>query len=115
DLRYEAQGFKVSIIQQIPVRSSIVTEVELSLQVGGISETVAITGESAVLQTQSASSEMVVVSGGANLPLNRKKAMNLVALKPGAVQITTKSETSTPRLREHFQETLVWQPQLETD
>jgi hypothetical protein len=114
DLRFEAQGFKASIIQQIPVRSSIVTEVELSLQVGGISETVAITGESTTLQTQSASSEMVVVSAVASLPLNRRNAMNLMALKPG-IQVTAQSDTSTPRLREHFQETLVWQPQLETD
>ena len=41
-------------------------------------------------------------------------AQHLIALKPGA-QAASKQELSTPRLRQHFQETLVWQPQLETD
>ncbi|MEP7338041.1 MAG: MG2 domain-containing protein [Acidobacteriota bacterium] len=110
-LRCEAQGFKAVIIEDIAVRSATMTEVNLVVEVGTVSEAVMITGGGGLMETQNASVSMTQV---ANLPLNSRKAMNLVALKPG-IQVTAKSDTSTPRLREHFQETLVWQPQLETD
>ncbi len=108
-------GFKSLVVEGVPVRSVTLTEVNAGLEVGTVSETVAITADSPMLQTESASrSETVTGKQMINLPLNGRNVANLLALKSGA-QIAAKSETSTPRLREHFQETLVWQPQLETD
>ncbi len=108
-------GFKSLVVEGVPVRSVTLTEVNAVLEVGSVSEAVAITAESPMLQTESASvSETVTGKQIVNLPLNGRNVANLLALKPGA-QVSAKSETSTPRLREHFQETLVWQPQLETD
>lgn len=110
-----ATGFKTLVVEDVPVRSVTLTEVNVTLDVGTIAETVAITGESVVVQTESSSMSNSFRSDQiTNLPLNGRNVANLLALNPGA-QITTKSEISTPRLREHFQETLVWSPQLETD
>lgn len=108
DLRCSVTGFKVTVIQEISVRAATLTELQVVVEVGGISEAVAITADVPRLQTESASVSSKQVS---ELP-NAGKALNLVVLKPGAV---SNSDLSTPRLREHFQETLVWQPQLETD
>ena len=110
-----SNGFKMLAVEGVPVRSVTLTEVNAVLEVGSVTEQVVVTSDATVLQTESASvSETVTGKQIVNLPLNGRNVANLLALKPGA-QITAKSETSTPRLREHFQETLVWQPQLETD
>jgi len=113
-LRCAAQGFKVVTVEDITVCSSTLTEVNLVVEVGGVSETVAITGSVAQLQTDSASYS-VTAKQIANLPLNGRNGLNLAGGRADAARMTIKSETATPRLREHFQETLVWQPQLETD
>ncbi|HMX25178.1 MAG TPA: MG2 domain-containing protein, partial [Blastocatellia bacterium] len=110
DLRCAVNGFKVVVIQEISVRAATLTEVNVVVEVGGVSEMVAITGGVPQLQTESASVSSKQIS---ELPL-AGRAQNLLVLKPG-VQAAPKQELATPRLREHFQETLVWQPQLETD
>ncbi len=112
-LECSSPGFMRLIVTDIRVLSSTITNVNLTLQVASVSETVEISASVVQLQTESASAS-ITSKQITNLPLNGRNALNLAAMKPG-VQITTKSETSTPRLREHFQETLVWQPQLETD
>jgi uncharacterized protein YfaS (alpha-2-macroglobulin family) len=61
-----------------------------------------------------------------SLPLQARNAMALVALQPGFAKNKTgktgdlkletpEQETSTPRLREYFPETLLWQPEVITD
>ncbi len=114
-LMVSSPGFRVLSVEDVPVRSVTLTEANVVLQVGATTETVTVTAEATLLQTESASrSETISSRQIVNLPLNGRNVANLLALKPGA-QVTAKSETSTPRMREHFQETLVWQPQLETD
>lgn len=110
-LAVSANGFKSLSIEDVPVRSVTLTEANVVLEVGAVSETVMVSGDVVQLQTESASVSSRQI---ANLPLNSRNVANLLVLKPGA-QVSAKAETSTPRLREHFQETLVWQPQLETD
>src|SRR6185312_6350505 len=72
---------------------------------GRVSETVTVmaTGRAAVMETQ--------VS---DLSITARRVTTLGA---GKVKIVTKSgpQTSTPRLREYFPETLLWQPSIETD
>ncbi|HEV2833788.1 MAG TPA: alpha-2-macroglobulin family protein, partial [Pyrinomonadaceae bacterium] len=77
-------------------------EVNATLQPGTVAETVTVTAGAEPLATQSSS---------AAVSSSKKTVTDLtkVAPKSGSQQI------STPRLREYFPETLLWQPSVETD
>ncbi|MEP7273504.1 MAG: MG2 domain-containing protein, partial [Acidobacteriota bacterium] len=111
-LHCAAPGFRSVIIEGISVRSATMTEVSVTVEVGTVSETVTVSASVQTVQTESSSVSMSSRQL-AELPL-ASLGLRVAAIKPGA-HIATESEPSTPRLREHFQETLVWQPQLETD
>jgi hypothetical protein len=101
EIRFESPGFNPSVITAVPVRSSNVTEVNVTLQVG---------------QT----AEMVTVMATADLPLLNKTATavtNVISApaKTPLASVRQLTQISTPRLREYFPETLLWQPSLETD
>jgi hypothetical protein len=97
EIRFEVSGFKIAVVTDVPVYSSKLTKIDATLEVGSVTETVAITaGPSNPLQT-SASVSAVVRSG---------------PVLPGA---GAPQQIATPRLREYFPETLLWQPQIETD
>ncbi len=96
----DALGFKRAVITEIVVRSSNLTRVDVLIEVGAVSETVTVTASSEDLRnTTSATVATTVIT---------RQVMSLSA----AGQI---AQTSTPRLREYFPETLLWQPSLETD
>jgi hypothetical protein len=89
-----AQGFVITRIEGAPVRSSTLIKVDGVLQVGAVSSTVTVTANSEPqFNTTSASVATVTV----------------------AYRGVRVGQLSTPRLREYFPETLVWQPALETD
>jgi hypothetical protein len=93
-LTFNAQGFQQTVIDRVRVQSSNLTKVDAMLDIGGITETVAVT----------AGSGPQIVSA------------TTAQLSSAAVHaVGTKAQLSTPRLREFFPETLVWQPALETD
>src|SRR4030095_11898202 len=101
-LRIEAAGFKSFVVDHVFVYSSNVVEVNATLNVGGVSETVSVASEgSTVLQTSTANSAVTV------------QHVNALVVDPRAAR--SKQQVATPRLREYFPETLVWQPALETD
>jgi uncharacterized protein YfaS (alpha-2-macroglobulin family) len=85
------------------VRSSNITRVDGSLNPGAITETVTITGSGSNLVMLNSTSSRVITKSGSN-PSAEYAKMNGAA-----------AQISTPRLREYFPETLVWQPLLETD
>jgi len=96
ELTFDATGFTRSVITQVLVRPHNIMEVNAPLEPGAITQTVTVSAEaSPTMMTQTANS----VSSG-------KKP---IATRPGSQQM------STPRLREYFPETLVWQPSIETD
>ncbi len=96
EVHISASGFSRFMLDQVPVRSSSITRADGSLSPGAVTATVNVVSESvSVESTQSATSVSVVRRG----------------LTSGAVL----NQTSTPRLREYFPETLVWEPSLETD
>ncbi len=101
-VRVQAVGFSTHVIEGTPVRSSNITRVDGMLQVGGVSEMVNVTsvGEFSVNTTDSNLSNFVVTRGYSAEYGRSGGAMAQVA---------------TPRLREYFPETLVWQPSLETN
>lgn len=91
-LSISVQGFATFRIDGVPVRSSTLIKVDATLQPAGITETVTVTAAS-------------------NFIMNTVNA----TVASAKDVVTRPSQLSTPRLREYFPETLVWQPTLETD
>ena len=101
-LRIEANGFKPFVVDHVFVYSSNLVEVNASLDVGNVSETVSVVSEgSQVLNASTAAVSATV------------QHVNALVVDPRAAR--SKQQVATPRLREYFPETLVWQPALETD
>lgn len=86
------EGFQNTIISEVPVRSSNITSLDTTLQVGSTAQTVTVTGEAPQVNTTSSS-----------------LGAQVKALPP------PQQSVFTPRLREYFPETLFWQPELITD
>jgi hypothetical protein len=97
EVSFEATGFKRSIITGVEVYSSNLTTVDATLEVGGTVETVTVSADVTLVMTESASVSTV------------ERARPIL---PGA---GAQPQIATPRLREYFPETLLWQPQVETD
>lgn len=100
-----AGGFSDSVQQNVPVTANSTTTVNISMHAASASMTVNVTGA----PDETATSRQIV-----DLPINGRRMQNfqLLAEKPGA---KTSEQNSTPRLREYFPETLVWNPELITD
>jgi hypothetical protein len=111
----EATSFKNAVITNVVVQTATVFELNVTLEVGTVSETVSVSaGAEATITTRSLMA----------LPLNGRSQSNLLldgvsrngAVKPARSVIEKPQQPfSTPRLREYFPETLVWQPELVTD
>jgi uncharacterized protein YfaS (alpha-2-macroglobulin family) len=97
EVRFEAAGFKRSIITSVNVYSSKLTTVDATLDVGEATEAVMVSADVPRLMTESSSSALVERAG---------------PVLPG---VGARQQIATPRLREYFPETLLWQPQIETD
>ncbi len=115
-IRAESGGFQTYVVQNVPVRSSTISELNFEMNVGGTSQTVEVTAGADQTQTSSSSISSSQVE---SLPLNGRNFQSLVALKPGVAagknKVNLLEETATPRLREYFPETLLWNPELVTD
>ena len=109
---FSMAGFKDLTFTDVPVHSSSLTKLDGMLQVGSIAETVEITSSGATVVDATTSQ---VTRQFTNLPSNGRQMKNLALLRPGVNLVTKSGETATPRLREYFPETLLWQPSLETD
>jgi A-macroglobulin TED domain/Alpha-2-macroglobulin family/MG2 domain/Carboxypeptidase regulatory-like domain/A-macroglobulin receptor binding domain/Macroglobulin domain MG3 len=96
EVRINSPGFSDFLLDQVPVRSSSITRADGSLSLGTMTSTVSVVSESVTVEASQSASLTTVVHRG---------------LRSGAVL----NQASTPRLREYFPETLVWQPSLETD
>ena len=110
----ETVGFKRLVLTSVPVTASNFTEVNISLEPGAVSEVVTVTAAAASFQTsQSSVSEL-------SIERRQLSSIDFKGRSDSRVRVVTKSgsssdQTSTPRLREYFPETLLWQPSLETD
>jgi phosphoribosylformylglycinamidine (FGAM) synthase PurS component len=102
-VKFVSPGFSDYVIDQVPVRSSNITRVDGMLQVGGAMATVEITGSSVSMLNTVNMTSGIVVNG------SRENNYQLDGVSH------QREQASTPRLREYFPETLVWQPLLETD
>jgi uncharacterized protein YfaS (alpha-2-macroglobulin family) len=96
-LQADATGFKRAVVVEVPVSSSNITTLDFVLDVGSVSETVTVTAAADTNNITSSSVATTVAEGRLR------------------VSISQPLQLTTPRLREYFPETLVWQPSLETD
>src|SRR5258707_1929312 len=91
----EKTGFKRVTRPEVIVEVSQVVRIDLPLQVGEVTQTVEVTGETPQLQSETSSLGQVVEKRKANeLPLNGRKVFNLIHLAPSAVP--QGSATGTP-------------------
>jgi len=98
EVRFEVAGFKATVITNVMIQPSKLTKLDATLSVASATETVTVTaGPPSVLMT---SSSMATVRNESSTAI------------PGTVR---QPQIATPRLREYFPETLLWQPQLVTD
>jgi hypothetical protein len=92
-LTFNSSGFMQTRIDSVRVLSSNLTKVDVTLDIAATTETVTVTAEKAnTIETTSTS-----------------------VAQTASHSVSTKIPLSTPRLREFFPETLLWQPSLETD
>jgi hypothetical protein len=83
-LNVEAQGFKKFARDGLILQVAQVAELNVGLEVGALTETIQVTGETPLLDTASSTLGEVVNSlTSENLPLNGRNVLQLVALTPG--------------------------------
>ncbi len=135
-----ANDFKTSIRTDVPVTANNITKVDFTLEVGGTSQTVNVTGDttidtnvtkqvfdalpkgtqfSSLLKTAPDVRPEALAGGfqvdGASGAENVFVIDGKEFVKTPEGKLVPLSEKSTPRLREYFPETLVWSPELVTD
>ena len=98
----ESLGFRSYVLTSIPVLSSNVTDVGVTLNVGAATETVEVQAQSVQVQTEASS--VALLSPGV-----------VLTTKSGAASAQINIPLATPRLREYFPETLLWRPEIHTD
>jgi hypothetical protein len=82
----EKAGFKVFLGEKVIVQVGAVVRVDSALDVGNVTETVQVTTESPLLQTDTSSMSQAIDSTQvAQLPLNGRNVMNLLGLAPGVI------------------------------
>lgn len=110
-VKAEAVGFQSTVYSNIEVRSQNLLEIKFTLNVGGVQSTVEVTAAAEIVNVTSSQIQ--------NLPVNGRNFSSLLKLKPGVAGkeeiINQTEQNSTPRLREYFPETLLWNPELVTD
>jgi Carboxypeptidase regulatory-like domain/TonB-dependent Receptor Plug Domain len=85
-MRVEKAGFKVFLSDQLTVEVGAVLRVDAALTVGDVNQTVQVTSESPLLQTDTSSvNTEISASQVAQLPLNGRNVMNLASLAPGVI------------------------------
>ncbi len=83
-VRAEMQGFSTAVAENVKVTVNARQRVDLSLQVGNITESVVVTGAARLVETDSSDRGTVVASEQiVNLPLNGRAYADLALLSPG--------------------------------
>ncbi len=101
-------GFKRSVWKNILVRSSQIISLDVRMELGEVSTTVEVAAGQEMLQTTQ--SAMISRSSISSLQVITKRGSR----EQGSDELTGE-QLSTPRLREYFPETVLWQPEIVTD
>lgn len=95
-IQVQADGFKSQIRRDIELQVSAVLEVDFSLALGSVAETIEVTGAAPILQTEEASVGNVVTSKQLDrLPVNGRNYTRLVLLMPGTSSVTRSQSQGT--------------------
>jgi hypothetical protein len=96
-VRIEAAGFKVTILNNVPVNASATTPANAKLQVGPARETVEVTEGLALVQTEEGRLETTITTREVeNLPLNGRQVYQLVTEQPGVTATNAPVVSSVP-------------------
>ena len=99
-VKVSLQGFREAVRSAVPVRVGQISRVDLTLQVGAMSETITVQSAAELLQTDKADVHTELKSTEiTNLPLNRfRNYQGLVVLVPGSLPPAFQNaETDTPQ------------------
>jgi hypothetical protein len=98
-LKVELAGFKTAIIQRVELQVDTMSKQDVSLEVGGIAETVSVVSEITHLNTSDASVGNVMSREQIrSLPVEAQNVVHLLSLQPGAIFIPTSNPaTVDPR------------------
>jgi hypothetical protein len=100
DVKVALQGFSEAVRANVPVTVGQISRVDVTLQVGAMSETVTVSSAAELLQTDTAEVKSELRSTEiTNLPLNRfRNYQALIVLVPGSLPPTFQNaETDTPQ------------------
>jgi len=93
-----ASGFSTAVREGIEARVNDRLRVDMPLQVGAVSETVAVTGAPPLLQTEDATvGQLIDNKKIVELPLNGRSWLQLALLSPGAVTYGVASSSRDPQ------------------
>lgn len=82
-IRVEATGFKKALIEKVKVDTASIAAVNITLETGQVGETVTITSEAAILNTESATTTQTVTERQIrDLPLNNRSVLDLAVTAP---------------------------------
>lgn len=88
-IQVEASGFKRTVRSGVVLEVGAVLEVDFTLQIGQVTETIGVTGVTPVLQTEDAAVGNVVNSQELQkLPVNQRNYTRLILLMPGTSSVT---------------------------
>jgi hypothetical protein len=91
EIRAEHQGFQTTVQSGLTLTIGLEAVVNITLQVGAVTETVAVTAEAPLVNTTSgALGALVNEEKVADLPLNGRNYVDLTMMQPGIVQNTNK-------------------------
>ena len=98
-LRAELSGFKAAVIEGVPLQVDITSRQNVSLELGGVSETVTVTSVTTQLNTMDGSlGNAMSQEQIRSLPIEANNVVHLLSLQPGAVFIpVTNPATADPR------------------
>ena len=111
-VKADATGFQTMVYTDVDVAANSTINLNMSLNAGTVSETVTVTGSAEVSSTMNSSSSVIGARQIKDLPINARRSLDLVSVTPG--EPGTNEQKSTPRLREYFPETLLWNPEIIT-
>ena len=98
EVRVEAKGFRSDIQHNIQLDLNQRLRLDFNLEVGAVTQTMEVTGNSSLLQTEN-SQVGTVISGNSNvnLPLNGRNFVQLTLLSPGSTTVDFTSFTNGQR------------------
>lgn len=84
DVRVEAANFKTAVLRAVNVTVNTTATADVQLQVGNVAESVEVSGETALVQTEEARlSDTISGRQVTELPLNGREIYQLMSLQPG--------------------------------